>query len=116
MTPGPVSWSRRRAQTEQKTIPWHHGKLRGLRGPELEEAPLGAWVTGWPSEKPRVTFPPLSPSSSSLTPEPSATLGLSKRPPLELWEATDDNGQEKQLGTLMSWVKPQVCLLKSWSP
>ena len=43
MTPGPVSWSRRRAQTKLKTIPWHQGKLLG---PGLEEAPLGARVTG----------------------------------------------------------------------
>lgn len=26
VTPRPVSWSRRRAQTELKTIPWHQGK------------------------------------------------------------------------------------------
>lgn len=45
MTPGPVSRSRRRAQTELKTIPWHQGKRQGLPGPGLEEAPLGVRVT-----------------------------------------------------------------------
>lgn len=67
MTPRPVSWSRRRAQTELKTIPWHQGKLLGLPGPALEEAPLGAWVTARLVRNWGTTFPPLSPSSSSLT-------------------------------------------------
>lgn len=33
VTPGPVSRSRRRAQTELKTIPWHQGKARASRDP-----------------------------------------------------------------------------------
>lgn len=101
---------------QQKTIPGTRGDSRGLWGPELEEALQGAWVTRWPTERPGVTFLPRSPSSSSLTLEPRDTLGLSKWPPLGPWEDTDDNGQEKQLWSLMSWVKPKFCLLKSWSP
>lgn len=67
MTPRPVSWSRGRAQTELKTIPWHQGKLRGLPGPAPEEAPLGAWVAARLVRNGGATFPPLSSSSSSLT-------------------------------------------------
>lgn len=69
MTPQPVSWSRRRAQTELKTIPWHQGKLQGLLGPELEETSLGAWVTGLPGERLRSCLP----TSVPLLPLPGPT-------------------------------------------
>lgn len=95
MTPRPVSWSRRRVQTELKTIPWHQGKLLGLPGPAQEEAPLGAWVTACRVRNWGATFPPLPPSSSSLTKSHevlwSLTHGLSQMPPPGPREATDDN-------------------------
>lgn len=84
MTPGPVSRSRRRAQTELKTIPWHQGKRQGLPGPGLEEAPLGAWVTRPRARDPGATSPPLSPSSSAPTQEHRATSGLSAWSPQHL--------------------------------
>lgn len=73
MTPGPVSWSRRRAQTELKTILWHQGERQGLPGPELKEAPLEAWVTGLERD-PGATFPPLFPFSFFLSYQHRDTL------------------------------------------
>lgn len=57
VTPGPVSWSRRRAQTELKTIPGHQGKRQGLPGPKLEEVPLGS-LGDRPGERPGSHLPP----------------------------------------------------------
>lgn len=71
VTPGPVSRSRRRVQTEQRTIPWHQGKRQGLPGPGSEEAPLRAWVT-WPVRK---TWEPLPHLSSLPPPPPPMSIG-----------------------------------------
>lgn len=118
MTPGRLPEpSRRRAQTELKTIPWHQGKP-GPPGTQSGEAPLGAWVTGR-SERPGSHLPPLPLSSSSPSHKHRATSGLPKRPPPASREATEGNGPEKQLwsqtgfGQILTLsLKQQVTLSK----
>lgn len=114
MTPGPVSRSRRRAQTELKTIPWHQGKRQGLPGPGLEEAPLGAWVTRPQMRDLGAASPPLSPSSSTPTQEHRATSGISAWPPQRLERPQGIMVKQHQSQT--TWVKAQLYPSKQGSP